>query len=155
LVERWIVAPKVVGSNPSSYPMSIFKILFLYNAISFRLSILRNMLLVGFLNKTFFLSNFFLLNELIWQEGLLIDFLQKKVVDNWIRKFLIYSANLFNERLVFDVLIRFYLDLLIWPMHKFFIFEFNNVGGTLFINVFVFLLTFFLFSFVYFFILMI
>jgi hypothetical protein len=35
LVERWIVAPKVEGSNPSSYPMNIFFILSSYNSFIF------------------------------------------------------------------------------------------------------------------------
>lgn len=150
MVEQWIVAPKVVGSSPSSYPMNIYKIFNVYNVFTYNLNSLKLSLIDNFLIKTYFLSNYYLLNELIWQEGLLLDFLQKKVTDNWLKKFVIYSANLFNERLVFDKIIRFYLDLIIWPMHKVFIFEFNNVGGTLFINLFVFFVSFFLFSFLYF-----
>jgi hypothetical protein len=80
----------------------------------------------------------------------MFDFLQKKVTDNWLKKFVIYSANLFSERVVFEKIIKFYLDLLIWPMHKLFIFEFNNVGGLLFINLFIFLISFFFFGFLYF-----
>jgi hypothetical protein len=80
----------------------------------------------------------------------MFDFLQKKITDNWLKKFVIYSANLFSERVVFEKIIKFYLDLLIWPTHKLFIFEFNNVGGLLFINLFIFLISFFFFSFLYF-----
>ena len=83
-----------------------------------------------------------------------MDFLQKKIADNWIKKFLIYSAYLFNERLVFDKIIKFYLDLIIWPMHKLFVFEFNNVSNTLFVTIFFFLFFLFFFSFFYFFLLM-
>jgi len=43
----------------------------------------------------------------------LIDFLQKKIADNWTKKFLIYSSYLFNEKLLFDKVIRFYLNLVI------------------------------------------
>jgi hypothetical protein len=81
------------------------------------------------------------LNDLIWQEGLLIDFLQKKITDNWIRRFLINSAYLFNERVLFDRFVRFYLDLIIWPLHTISIFEFNNVANTLFAILFSFIIT--------------
>lgn len=137
--------------NPFFLPVKIF---FLYNSFFFNLKKLKFTLLNNFLFKAYFISNYYLLNEIIWQEGLLIDFLQKKVADNWIKKFLIFSAYLFNERLVFDKVIRFYLDLIIWPMHKLFIFEFNNVSNTLFITIFFFILNFFIFAFFYLFILM-
>ena len=150
MVEQWIVAPKVVGSSPSSYLMNIFKFARVYNFSSFHLSILSSDLINNFLTKFYFLPNYYTLNELIWQEGLMFDFLQKKVTDNWLKKFVIYSANLFSERVVFEKIIKFYLDLLIWPMHKLFIFEFNNVGGLLFINLFIFLISFFFFGFLYF-----
>lgn len=108
----------------------------------------------SFIFKTRFISNYYVLNDLLWQEGLLFDFLQKKSLDNWIKKFVIYSANLFSERLVFDRVVRFYLDLIIWPMHKLFTFEFNNVANMLFITVFLFFLFFFIFLFFYVFLLM-
>lgn len=149
MAEQWIVAPKVVGSSPSSYPMNIFKLFSFYNYFTFNIFSLKKDMLNNFLTKTYFLSNYFILNDLIWQEGLLIDFLQKKITDNWVKKFLIYSAYLFNERLVFDKVTRFYLDLIIWPLHKLFIFEFNNVGHTLFINVFFFIFSFFIISFLF------
>ena len=75
-----------------------------------------------------------MLNDLIWQDGFLIDFLQKKVIDKWMKRFLIYSAYLFNERLVFDYVVRFFIDLIVWPGHKNTIFEFNNVSLTLLIT---------------------
>jgi hypothetical protein len=131
--------------------MNIFNLLKFYNAFSFSISLLKTNFLNNFLIKTHFLFNYYLFNELIWEEGFLFDFLQKKIVDNWLKKFVICSANLFSERLVFDKVIRFYLDLLIWPMHKMFVFEFNNVSGTLFINLFVFFFSFFFFSLIFFF----
>ena len=85
-----------------------------------------------FLQKTFFLKSYFVRNEAIWQEGLLIDFLQKKLVDKWVRKFLVISAYLVNERLFFDWVIRLYLDLVVVLGQKLTIFEFNSVGSTLF-----------------------
>jgi len=50
---------------------------------------------------------------LVWQEGLLLDFLQKVTIDLWMRKFLVYASYLFNERLVFDNVVRFFLDFII------------------------------------------
>lgn len=135
-------------------PLNALNFFFLYNIVIYNLKKLKIYYINIFLNKTYFITNYYLLNELIWQEGLLMDFLQKKIADNWIKKFLIYSAYLFNERLVFDKVIRFYLDLLIWPMHKLFIFEFNNVSNTLFITVFFFIFFLFFFTFFYFFLLM-
>lgn len=135
-------------------PMNIFNLFSFYNTFVFNFKNLTNFYINNFLNKLYFLSNYYILNELIWQEGFLIDFLQKKVADNWIKKFLILSSYLFNERLVFDKVIRFYLDLIIWPMHKLFIFDINNVSNTLFITVFFFIFFLFFFTFFYFFLLM-
>lgn len=151
MVEQWIVAPKVVGSSPSSYPM--FTALFNYNIFVFNLSVFKNQLIKNFIFKSNFLLQFYFLSDLIWQEGLLVDFLQKKLTDNWVKKFLIYSAYIFNERLVFDKLVKFYLDLLIWPLHQFSIFENNNTANMLFFTIFFSIFFyFFLFFFYYFFI---
>lgn len=135
-------------------PLNIFNLFYFYNFYFYNLKKIKFAYVSYFLNKTHFLLNYYLLNELIWQEGFLIDFLQKKIADNWIKKFLIYSSYLFNERLVFDKIIRFYLDLIIWPMHKMFIFEFNNVANMLFITVFFFIFFLFFFLFFYIFFLM-
>ena len=137
-----------------SLPMNTFNFLYIYNSFIHNFKNFKNYYITNFLYKMYFISNYYLLNELIWQEGLLIDFLQKKVTDNWVKKFLIFSAYLFNERLVFDKVIKFYLDLIIWPMHKLFIFEFNNVANTLFITIFFFISFLFFFIFFYFFLLM-
>lgn len=124
-----------------------------YNSFTYNFKYITKESIFLFIKNFYFIVEYFSLNNLIWQEGLLIDFLQKKVADNWIRKFLIYSAYLFSERLVFDKVIRFYLDLLIWPLHKASIFEFNNVSNTIFITIFLFFSIFFLVSLFYFFIL--
>lgn len=150
MVERWIVAPKVVGSSPSSYPMNIFFFFFKYNFFIFNLQFFFFNLIKKFFINFYFLLNYYILNDLIWQEGFLIDFMQKKITDNWIKKFLIYSSYLFNERLVFDKIVKFYLNLIIWPLHKLFIFEINNVSNILFITVFLFLFFFLFFSFFFF-----
>ena len=147
MVEQWIVAPKVVGSSPPSYPMNFSSLFFFYNYFIFNLIMLWKTILNNFFNRLFFITNYYHLTDLIWQEGFLIDFLQKKIIDNWVKKFLIYSSYLFNERLVFDKVTRFYLDLIIWPMHKYFIFEFASVSNILFINIYFFIFSFFIFSF--------
>lgn len=134
-------------------PMYLFNLIFFYNFLIYNLTKYLSNYLNIFLNKIYFIVNYYTLNELIWQDGFLIDFLQKKVADNWVKKFLIFSAYLFNERLVFDKLIRFYLDLIIWPMHKLFIFDVNNVSNTLFVTIFFFIFFLFFFIFFYYFLL--
>ena len=134
-------------------PVNVFNIISFYNVLVYNITNTINASINIFLNKIYFLSTYYFLNELIWQDGFLIDFLQKKVADNWIKKFLIFSSYLFNERLVFDKIIRFYLDLIIWPMHKLFIFDINNVSNTLFITIFFFIFFLFFFIFFYFFLL--
>lgn len=104
----------------------------------------------NFLVNFFFLRNYYILNELIWQDGFLIDFLQKKVVDKWMRKFLIYSAYLFNERVVFDYVVRFYIDLVIWPSYRLSIYEFSNVSSTILVTTLLLLIVFLLIVIIYF-----
>jgi len=70
-------------------------------------------------------------NENLWGDGFIFDFLQKKTIDIWIRKFLIYTGFLFSERSLFDIIIKFYSDNIIWFFHKFSIFETNNVSEVL------------------------
>jgi hypothetical protein len=134
--------------------MNFFKLFYFYNYFTHNIKTIKYIYINSFFYKTYFLINYYVINELIWQEGFLIDFLQKKVTDNWIKKFLIFSSYLFNEKLVFDKLIRFYLDLIIWPMHKLFVFEVNNVSNVLFVTVFFFIFFLFFFIFFYFFLLM-
>jgi len=83
-------------------------------------------------------------NERIWQEGLLIDFLQKKIIDKWTKSFLIISCYLVNERLFFDWVVRFYMELVLWSGYRNRIFEFLNIGSTLFVTVILLLSTFLL-----------
>lgn len=124
-----------------------------YNSWQISKISLINDVLTNFIESFIFLRNYYILNDLIWQDGFLIDFLQKKVVDKWMRKFLIYSAYLFNERLVFDYVVRFYIDLIVWPTYKVNIYEFNNVSSTLLITLFLLIILFLIFSLMYFFIL--
>ena len=74
-----------------------------------------------------FLLRFYHRNELIWVDGFLLDFLQKKSIDLWLRKFVIYTGFLFSERLVFDYVVRIYLDNIIWPLHYIGVSESENV----------------------------
>ena len=63
--------------------------------------------------KSSFLQTYYARSENVWNDGFLFDFLQKKTADAWIRRFVIYTGFLFSERLVFDYVVRIYLDNLI------------------------------------------
>lgn len=103
---------------------------FYNHCLFWKTSLWREVILV-FLYQTFFIRRYYSLNELLWQDGFLLDFLQKKLVDKWLRKFVIYSGYIYSERLMFDWVVRFYLDLIIWTGQKRIIFEFTNVATTL------------------------
>lgn len=124
-----------------------------YNQRQMRLEVFRENLLVTFIESFYFVRSYYILNDVIWQDGFLIDFLQKKVVDKWVRKFVIYSGYLFNERLVFDYVVRFYIDLVVWPGYRINIYEFNNVASVLLITTFLLLLIFLIISLSYFWVL--
>ena len=96
-----------------------------------------------------FLPSYYRLNDLLWQDGLLIDFLQKKVIDKWIRRFLVVSSYLFSERVLFEIVVRFYIDLVIWPSTKYSLFDFSNVAMTLIGTVAALTLTILLFNTIY------
>ena len=101
---------------------------------------------VRILTNFSFLQDYFIINDLIWQDGFLIDFLQKKIIDKWIRNFLIYSGYLFNERFLFDYVIRFYIDTVIWKFYRKSIFEFNNVASTLLVTLAIWIFLFLIIS---------
>jgi len=84
-----------------------------------------------FIFKSSFLQTYYTRSENVWNDGFLFDFLQKKTADAWIRRFVIYTGFLFSERLVFDYVVRIYLDNLIWPLHNISIFETSNVSEML------------------------
>jgi len=69
---------------------------------------------LNFINKSSFLTTYYKRNELLWNDGLIIDFLQKKSADLFIRKFVIFTGFLFSERFVFEIVVKIYLDNLIW-----------------------------------------
>ena len=97
-----------------------------------------------------FLPVYYKRNELLWVDGFIIDFLQKKSIDIFIRKFIIYTGFIFSERLVFDHVVRLYLDNVIWPLHYISMFEFNNVREILsiilffYFNIFILIFLFFI-----------
>ena len=99
------------------------------------------------LENTEFLTTFYRRNDLIWVDGFLLDFLQKKSADIWLRKFVIYSGFLFSERLVFEHVVRVYLINIIWPLHYIGFFDTNNTSEMMSILVFFY---FFLFSIIFF-----
>ena len=101
------------------------------------------------INGSFFLKDYYNLNDTLWQDGFLIDFLQKKVVDKWLRGFVIHSGYLFNERWLFDYVVRFYISLIIWPGYRINIYEFNNVASTLLVTLFLAITLFISISFLY------
>ena len=107
---------------------------------------IRKQLYSTFFDNTFFLKDYFLRNELIWQEGLLIDFLQKKTADAWVRRFVIYTGFLFSERLVFDSIVYIYINNIISNAHSMFIFESSSVSEMLNTLIF-YILSLFLISF--------
>lgn len=74
-----------------------------------------------------FLPLYYSRNDLIWADGFLFDFLQKKSTDVWLRKFIIYTGYIFSERMVFDHVVRIYLENIIWPLHFVGIMEVENV----------------------------
>lgn len=100
--------------------------------------------LVSFINMFNFAGLYFRRNNLLWNEGLLIDFLQKKSFDLWALKFLIVASYLFNERFVYDVWVRFFLDYLLLPSRKFLFFDTFNLIWVFFLLVFVFVVVFLL-----------
>ena len=115
-----------------------------YNQVAYLKTPIVSTKLDSFLANTSYLKSYYLRNDLLWQEGMLIDFLQKKVLDKWIRRFLIHSAHILSERFIFDKLIKVYGDFVLWVGTQKNIFEFTNVASLLVIAVLPLLLIFLL-----------
>ena len=81
-----------------------------YNNFSKLLKQAQLKLQILIITNSSFLKNWYKLSDLIWQEGFLVDFTQKKIIDKWIRKFLTHSSYLFNERVLFDLIIKIYIN---------------------------------------------
>lgn len=103
----------------------------IYSEITVRALSLTRALSFRFVQLSTGLHNYYRLNDLMWQDGLLIDFLQKKVVDKWMRRFLVFSSYLVSERIIFEIVVRFYIDLVVWPSTLSSVFDFVNVSLTL------------------------
>lgn len=67
----------------------------------------------------------------MWVDGFLIDFLQKKSADIFVRKFVIFTGFLFSERLAFDYVVRIYIDNLTLPLQTLGSIEVDNVSSML------------------------
>ena len=102
-----------------------------YNQMLFHKSAL-NRIYLKTINETFsIVPLYYRLTNLLWQDGLIIDFLQKKILDKWIRQFLITSSNIFNERVLFKFIVKFYIDFVLWPQNIYSYFELNNIASML------------------------
>ena len=87
--------------------------------------------------KTNFINVYYIRNENIWSDGFLFDFLQKKTADAWVRRFVIYTGFLFSERIVFEFIVRIYLDNMIWVFHNKSLFELSNTSEMLTTTLFI------------------
>ena len=102
-----------------------------------------------FLSRTIFIPKYYEQNDLLWQEGFFLDFVQKKVLDKWIRRFVLHSTNLFSENFIFDYVVRFYIDLIVWSGTKTFIFEFTNISSLFLATLLPFIFIFLVFNLLY------
>lgn len=128
----WILFISYINTQIRKFENRLYKYyLKVLNLLYHPFAHLSTELVENILLKTVFVQEFYKLTELIWEEGFLIDFLQKKVVDKWIRKFLINSSYIFNERFLFDYIILYFSKNILWRGHLFVIFEFTSVLSTL------------------------
>ena len=81
-------------------------------------------------------KRYYYLNDILWQEGFFFDFVQKKTIDNLVRKLFIFTAYLFGERVLFDKLVKVYSDLVLFLSSSKSIYEYNNVANMLMVLVF-------------------
>lgn len=82
-------------------------------------------------NKLMFLSTAVSRNYILWNDGLFIDFAQKKTVDLWIRKFVIFTGFLFVDRFLMDTFSRFFNDNLVIPFYFYSQVDFDNTHSIL------------------------
>ena len=115
---------KLLG--PINYKTSLlttYLFTLLFNVLSTVLTLTKVLVLKNFT----FLPKYYSRNENLWVDGFILDFLQKKSADLLIRKFVIYTGFIFSERLVFDSVVRIYLDNVLWPAHYTSLSEAGNV----------------------------
>jgi len=132
LIETWILLSVAFGiefNQNGKHPWSYLD--HLTQPIVLKLTYVHNTVIDTFIHKSALLPTYYIRNENLWIDGFLFDFLQKKTMDAWIRQWVIYTGFLFSERLVFDAVVRIYLDNIIWPLHDKSIFESSNVSEML------------------------
>lgn len=117
--------------------------LFFYNKFIDNFTFLRYRIIRGAEKFSLLHFNFVKLNNLLWQEGFYVDFIQKKIADKWTKNFLVISAYIFSEKIVFEILVKFFLVNIIRPFHKFSIFDVSSVSFLIFVVLF-FLINFYL-----------
>jgi hypothetical protein len=132
LIEIWLFFIIAVGTEfnqSGKYPWSYLD--YVTQPVVLKLGFLRTAILDKFIHRSSLLPKYYARNENLWVDGFLFDFLQKKTLDSWVRQWVIYTGFLFSERLVFDAVVRIYLDNVIWPLHDKSIFEASNVSEML------------------------
>lgn len=80
------------------------------------------------------LSRFFSQNELVLQDGFLIDFLQKQTLELWLRQYVLSTGSIFSERLVFETITKFFFKYILWPTKTRVYFEAVSVSDLLLIT---------------------
>nr|QPL15891.1 hypothetical protein [Strombidium sp.] len=86
------------------------------------------------------LLNFYKRNELLWLDTYFLDYLQKKTVDLWIRRFIIFTGFILSEHYIFNKIIRFYTLNIHNVLNYLTIFENSNVIEN-FLNIIFFFVT--------------
>lgn len=86
---------------------------------------------LNIITSTSYFKKYYYLNDILWQEGFFFDFVQKKTIDNLVRKFLIFTVYLFGERVLFDRLVKIYSDLVLFLSNSKSIYDCNNVANML------------------------
>lgn len=112
-------------------------------SLQLRFTTLLNVIWLLTIEKLTFIYTFYTRNENMWGDGFLFDFLQKKTADAWVRRFVIYTGFLFSERVIFEFVVRIYLDNLIWPFHIKNVFEASNTAEMLTTTIFLIIAIFF------------
>jgi len=62
---------------------------------------------------------------------LLVWFSSKKTVDSWLRNYVVFTGFLFSERLIFDSVVRLYIDFFVNTVRGYMIFEAPNISSIL------------------------
>ena len=104
---------KLTSSSLVSNMFHLFKFS-KFDKFKVRLNLTIRSLIFTILQSITFLPSYYRMNEKVWLEGLLVDWLQKSIFDKWVKRFLVHSCYLVNERVIFDIVVRFYIDYVIW-----------------------------------------